>query len=162
MIFFIAGIVLFSVLFFYFVWSAPYVPTWGERFQNVIELAQVKPGEKVVDLGSGDGRLVIAFAQAGAEAHGYEINPMLVFRSRKLIKKAKLEGRAFIHWGSFWNADLSPYRLVVIYGMSHIMGRLERKLLRELSSGSRVVSIYFKFSSWPSVENRGSINLYKK
>ena len=161
MLFLLLFLVSVPVLFFVFVWGAPYVPTSGERFKNVLDLAQIKKGDRAIDIGSGDGRLVIAFARAGAEAHGWEINPLLVLKSRRLIKEAKLEDTATIHWGNFWNADLSGFNVVTLYGMSHIMGRLEKKLSQELAAGSRVISAYFTFPNWEIKRKQGDVYLYE-
>lgn len=76
------------------VWSffnAPYAPSVKNRLDAMLDLANIQPGDKAVDLGSGDGRVVIAMAQAGAEAHGYEINPWLVLWSRYAIRRAGLK-----------------------------------------------------------------------
>jgi Protein-L-isoaspartate carboxylmethyltransferase len=98
MIVYAALIIVFDMLVLWFVLrGAPYIPTKREGVIKMLKLARVRPGCKALDIGSGDGRLVIALAQAGAEAHGCEINPVLVWWSRRKIKAAGLEGRAFIH-----------------------------------------------------------------
>jgi|SRR5581483_4937381 len=130
--------------------------------QTMIELAQVKPGDRAVDLGSGDGRLVIALAQAGVEAHGYEINPLLVVISRRTIQKLNLSDRAFVHWQSFWKQDLSGFSIVTVYGISYIMRNLEAKLQKELTPKSRVVSNYFIFSRWRPTVSKDKVFLYTK
>jgi len=142
-------------------WGAIYVPTKKEKIEKIIRLAEIKPEEKAVDLGSGDGNLVIALAGAGAEAHGYEVSPVLVCKSRKNIQKAGLEGKAFIHWGNFWRADLSEFDIVIVYGMKHVMKRLEEKLRKELRQDARIVSNNFKFPNWPQAREEDGICLYK-
>ena len=91
--------------------GGPYVPSNREIVERMIGMAGVRPGEKAVDLGSGDGRVVIALARAGAEAYGFEINPFLVSWSRRNIKKAGLEGKAFIIKRSFWKENYSKYQI---------------------------------------------------
>lgn len=136
--------------------GAFYVPTKRKYVPRIITMLDPKPGEKVVDLGSGDGRLLIALAEAGAEAHGYEHNPLLVARSRALCRKRGLEKKAFVHMENFWNADLSSFDGAIIYGIPYIMARLEKKLRAELHPGARVVSNAFKFPSWkPAAKDRG-------
>lgn len=140
-------------------WGAIYVPSRKDRIDKIIELAEIKPGEKAVDLGSGDGRLVIALAKAGAEAYGYEIDPTLVRSSKKNIQEAGL--KAFIEWGSFWQADLSQFDVVVIYGMSHVMKRLEKKLGKELRKGTRVICNSFEFPNWSCKKKENNVYLYQ-
>ena len=142
--------------------GAPFVPTKGSIVNSMIKLARVLPGEKAIDLGSGDGRLVMALAHAGAEAHGYEINPLLVIISRLNIRRAGLRGRAFVHWRSFWRKDYSSFNIITIYGLIGIMKKLEPKLLSQLPAGARVVSHTFKFPNWPPSRQENGAYLYEK
>lgn len=142
--------------------GAPYVPSSDASVKAMLALAKIKPSDKAVDLGSGDGKLVILLAQHGAEAHGYEINPWLVWRARRKIAKLGLEKKAFIHWQSLWAADISSYTLVVLYGVPYIMTRLEKKLQAELPVNARIVSNAFSFPNWQSTDHDGHIYLYSK
>ena len=140
--------------------GAPFVPTGSRTLKTMIDLANIQPDEKVADLGSGDGRIVIAIARVGAEAHGYEINPFLVLWSRYRINRAGLSRRAFVHWRDIWRVDFASFKVITVFGMVHIMGPLERKLRRELRPGSRVVSNTFKFPCWPLSSKEGRVYLY--
>jgi len=142
--------------------GAIFLPIHKKRVDTMIALSSVRPEDKVVDLGSGDGRIVIEFAKAGAEAHGYEINPFLVWLSRKNIREAGLKGKAFVHWKSFWRVNLSDYSIVTLFGINYIMKDLEQKLLKELTPGSRVVSYLFQFPTWQSEKKEYGVFLYKK
>ena len=128
----------------------------------MIFLADIKPGEKTADIGSGSGELVIAMANAGAKAHGYEINPFLVWLSRRNIKKAGLQGKAFVHWKNFWQIDFFEFDVVTVYGISYIMKTLELKLKKELKKDAKVVSNYFTFPNWPPAKKEDNIYLYIK
>lgn len=140
--------------------GAIFVRSKNGTVEAMLELADAKPGQKAVDVGSGDGRLVIAIAKAGLEAHGYEINPFLVWTSKRSIKKLGLEGRAHIHWKNFWSEDFSGFDIVTIYGISYIMDKLEVKLKKELKPGAKVISNYFVFPSWPHGKKENNIYLY--
>jgi len=70
----------------------------------MLKLGQVSSKDTLIDLGSGDGRILIAAACLGAKAVGYEINPFLVWKSRRLIRQARLEKLAKVYWKSFWQA----------------------------------------------------------
>jgi 16S rRNA A1518/A1519 N6-dimethyltransferase RsmA/KsgA/DIM1 with predicted DNA glycosylase/AP lyase activity len=157
----IGALLVAIILLFPIIRGAPYLPSSNEAVQRIIAISDIKPGEKAVDLGSGDGRIVIAFAKAGAEAHGYEVNPFLVWLSKRNIQKAGLSGKAFIHWGDFWNKDLSTFSIVSVYGIERIMVNLEKKLRRELKAGAKVISNKFIFPTWPYVKKDGNIYLYK-
>lgn len=129
--------------------GAPYVPSSDAKIREMLRLAAIKPGERVADFGSGDGRVVMAFANAGAEAHGYEINPILVWWSRRKIRTAGLAARARIHYQSFWRVDAGDFDIITVFGISHIMPALARKLRGELASGARVLSNAFTLPNWP-------------
>jgi protein-L-isoaspartate O-methyltransferase len=141
--------------------GAIYDPSSPDKTRHIAELAAVVPGERAADLGSGDGRVVIELARRGAEAHGYEVNPVLVAIARRNIGRAGLAGRAVIHWGSFWRADLSPYSLITVFQVGFIMGRLEDKLKRELPGGARIVSHHWRFPTLVPERMRGDVYLYR-
>src|SRR6266566_4936845 len=92
----------------------PYFQTTRYRVQAMIDLAQIKPGEKATDLGSGDGRIIIALAQAGAESHGYELDTNLIDVSKTLIRQTRQDEKVFIHMKNFWDEDLSEYNVITI------------------------------------------------
>lgn len=151
----IFGIVLYAMSF-----GAPYAALAQNRIETMVGLLKLKKGQKLVDLGSGDGRIVMAFARAGIESHGYEINPVLVMISRLKIRRAGLEKKAFIHFKDFWVTNLGEFDAVTLYGIAHIMKRLESKLKKELKPGSKVVTNYFKFPNLKPVQIRNNVSLY--
>ncbi len=141
--------------------GAIYDPSGHEETRVMADLAEVVPGEKAADLGSGDGRVVIALAQRGAEAHGYEVNPILVAVSRRRIRANGLQGRAYIHWGSFWARDLSRYDVITVFQVGFVMARLEAKLKREMAPGKRVVSHYWRFPGLHPERVQGNVYRYR-
>ncbi|CEP77410.1 MAG: methyltransferase domain-containing protein [Defluviitoga tunisiensis] len=161
--------VIITIGYFLFFWIIPfslkgaiYDPSNKEAVKKMVELAQIKPGEKSVDLGSGDGRVVIEFAKKGIQAHGYEINPLLVIISRINIRKAGLKGKAFIHWNNFWKVDLSQYDIITVFQVSFAMDRLEKKLMYELKPGARVISNYWTFPNWRPSKYEKDVYVYEK
>jgi cyclopropane fatty-acyl-phospholipid synthase-like methyltransferase len=146
----------------YFFWGAVNVPTTELKVEEMVELLKVESGQTVVDMGAGDGRLIIALAKVGAKSCGYEINPFLVAKAKKNIKEAGLGGRVFIYCKSMWRQDLSNFDAVVVYGMTHMMKKLEKKLDKELKPGARVVSNYFVLPTWKPCKVEDNIYLYIK
>lgn len=141
--------------------GAPYVPTKDADIKRMLMLAQITPKDVVVDLGSGDGRLVIAAAQAGAGlALGYEIHPGLVTISKNKIDSLDLN-RAVIHSESMWGADLSRVTVVLMYQVPYAMSRLKQKLQSELPKGARIISNAFEFPDWDHEEELESVRLYR-
>jgi cyclopropane fatty-acyl-phospholipid synthase-like methyltransferase len=141
--------------------GAIYDPSSFEETRVMADMAELVPGETAADLGSGDGRVVIALAQRGAEAHGYEVNPFLVALSRSRIRANGLQGRAYIHWGSFWGRKLSRYDAITVFQVGFVMSRLEAKLKRELAPGSRIVSHYWKFPTLRPERVQGNVYRYR-
>ena len=141
--------------------GAIYVPSTPEKAQQMAELSGLQRGDRAADLGSGDGRVVIACARRGAEAHGFEVNPYLVLVSRRNIRRAGLQDRAFIHWKSFWRADLSGFDVLIIFQGSFVMRRLEAKLRKELAPGARVVSDFWGFPTLPRDSAQGTLSCYR-
>lgn len=140
--------------------GAVFVPMNREAIEEMISTLEVKQGERAADLGSGDGRVVIALAQAGAEAHGYEHSPLLVWWSRRKIKKARLSAKAFIRHANFWHEDFSRYTIITIFGISYAMERFERKLLKEAVPGTRIVSYLFPLPTWKPVLKKKGLYFY--
>jgi hypothetical protein len=137
--------------------GAVFQPTESEKIAKIIRLAE--PGQKdiALDLGSGDGRIVIAFAKQGIESHGFEINPLLVLFSRWKIKKQGLDN-AHIHWKNFWKQDFSKYSIITLFQTGKIMDSLKGKLQKE--SNARILSYYWKFPGWRPVKNIEDVYLY--
>lgn len=158
------GIVILLVVI-YFLWrpishGAIYFPTTPRGVENMLKLADVQPGQKIVDLGSGDGRIVMALAKRGVQATGYEINPVLARRSRDRIKKAGLADRATVYWESFWRIDLAQFDTIIVYGIPYIMRDLQKKLERELKPGTKIISNAYVFPGWTPVATEGKVMLY--
>jgi hypothetical protein len=141
--------------------GAVFFPSLRSHAIRMAELAEVSAGDRAADLGSGDGRVVIALARRGAEAHGFEINPALVLLSRWNIRRSGCAGRAHVHWQSFWSVDLSGFDAVTLFQGGFIMKRLERKVLRELAAGARVVSDYWGFPTISPIHVSGTIQVYR-
>ncbi len=126
----------------------PFVPSLDERTETMFKFITVKPGQKTLDLGAGDGRIVIAMAKKGAEAYGIEIRQKYARKAKANIALENLSHTAFIKEGDFWVEDLSVYDIITIYGMQVIMNDLERKLTNELRPGAIVISNGFPIPTW--------------
>ena len=126
----------------------PFVPSPQIVVDKMIELAGVKKGDVVYDLGSGDGRIVIAAAKKGARAVGFDIDPDLVAESRANVKKAGVQESAEIRHQDILTVDLSPASVVTMYLLPDVNLKLKPNLLSQLKPGSRVVSHSFDMGDW--------------
>lgn len=128
---------------------APFVPTPQLVVERMLEAADVTSADTVYDLGSGDGRIVIAAAEKfQAKAVGIEINPHLVEESQKRLQELGLAERASVVQQHLLEADLRPATVVTLYLLTSSNAQLRPKLERELKPGSRVVSHDFQISGW--------------
>ena len=126
----------------------PFVPTPQEVVDKMIELAGVKKGDVVYDLGSGDGRIVVTAAKKGAKAVGFEIDGDLVKQSRDNIRKAGVQEQAEIRQQDILTVDLSAASVVTMYLLPDVNMQLRPNILSQLKPGSRVVSHAFDMGDW--------------
>jgi SAM-dependent methyltransferase len=126
-----------------------YVPTPEAVGVEMLRFAGVTPADVVYDLGSGDGRLVVAAAQDfGARGIGVELEARLVQDSRERAIRAGVAERATFVWGDLFATDLAPATVVTLYLGETLNRRLVPKLLGELRPGARVVSHDFGMGDW--------------
>jgi SAM-dependent methyltransferase len=114
---------------------------------KMLDMGGVTPSDYVVDLGSGDGRNVIAAAKRGARAHGIEYDPDLVEHAKRLAAKEGVAGRATFERGDVFLADFAKATVVVIFLTPEMNLRLRPKLL-DLKPGARVVANTFAIGDW--------------
>jgi SAM-dependent methyltransferase len=115
--------------------------------QKMLDMAGVAPSDYVVDLGSGDGRNVIAAAKRGARAHGIEYDPDLVAYAKRLASNEHVSDRATFERGDVFVADFSKATVVVLFLTPEMNIRLRPKLLN-LKAGTRVVANTFAIGDW--------------
>lgn len=143
--------------------GAYFAETSNERLQDIFTVVKPTAKDTVLDLGSGDGRVVLAFAKQGIPATGIEINPLLVLLSliKFFFSDAKTKANANIQNGNLWQLDFSPYSVVIIYGLPSMMPKLKKKCKKELQPGTKIVSTYFPIPGWKYNKKLNDIHLYK-
>jgi SAM-dependent methyltransferase len=120
-----------------------YLPTPQSAVMQMLQLAEVKPGELVYDLGCGDGRIVITAARKfGARGIGVEIDPALVRKSRANVRRHRLGKRVTIRQADIFEIDFSDADVVALYLLPELNARLLPQL-RKLKPGARIVSFSF-------------------
>lgn len=151
-------LLLFLLAFFarYFVGigiGAPWLPLRRRDLPDGFALADIKPGSVVIDLGSGDGRLLIEAAKRGATVIGYELNPLLVWWSRR--KLSSFSDRATVYRKNLLDADLSNADTIFIFGITSIMPAVAKKLINECRPGTRIISFAFEIPGLKVDATRG-------
>ena len=127
----------------------PFITTPPEVVERMLEMAATRPDDLVIDLGSGDGRIVIAAAQKfGARGLGIELDAALVQKSREHARAANVAERASFVQGDVLVADISRATVVTVYLLPALMGKLQSRFMAELAPGTRIVSHEFTMAGW--------------
>jgi SAM-dependent methyltransferase len=127
----------------------PYVPTPQEVVDRMLELAEVKKGDVVYDLGSGDGRIVVTAAKKyGVRAIGFEIDPERIKESKENIKKAGVGNLVEIRQQDIRTVDLAPATVLTMYLLPEVNLMLRPNIWKQMKPGSRVVSHDFDMGDW--------------
>lgn len=139
--------------------GAPYLPTMKRQVNSAIKLAELKPGQTLLELGSGDGRVLIAAAQAGLNAVGYELNPLLFmlswFRTRLYRKQIKLI------FGNYWLHSWPKCDAIYVFLLPRLMSKLEQKIRAEGLANLPVISFAFKFEDLKPIKEQHGVFLYR-
>jgi predicted RNA methylase len=131
----------------------PDIPTPQSVVERMLEAGRIKPSDTVYDLGSGDGRIVIAAAQIyGAKAVGVELRPDLCERARERVKSLGLDDKVSIVEGNALHVDLSAADVVTMYFTTMSNERLRPNLEHWLKPGARVVSNQFQVKGWKAAQ----------
>lgn len=126
--------------------GALYVSTSQRRIAAFLDAVPLQPGQVVIDLGCGDGRVLRRVCRRyGARAIGYEMNPMAYVKARLFCLGT--DG-VNVRLRNFWKADLSTADVIFCYLFPDVMRELSGKLRRELKPGTTVVSCNFKLPQW--------------
>jgi ribosomal protein L11 methylase PrmA len=129
--------------------DVPFVPTPEAVVAKMLEVAKVGPKDVVYDLGSGDGRIVIAAAKKhGARGVGIDIDPERVKEARANAKKAGVANKVEFRQEDLFKADFSEATVVTMYLLTGVNMQLRPKLLQELKPGTRIVSHAFDMGDW--------------
>jgi hypothetical protein len=143
---------------FVLVFGPPYLPTLTKQMNVALKLADLKPGQSLLELGCGDGKVLIAAAQQGVRATGFELNPLLVvfcklrcWRYRKLVR---------VHWANFWTREWPVTDVIFIFGLPRIMKRLDTKIAQEVRGPVKLVSFAFEIPGKKPLRKTGSVFMY--
>jgi SAM-dependent methyltransferase len=133
--------------------DVPFVPTPDKTVDRMLRIAKVGPKDVVYDLGSGDGRIVIAAAKKyRARGVGIDIDPKRIQESRENARKAGVAKRVEFRQGDLFEADISEATVVTLYLLPRLNLKLKPKLLAELKPGTRIVSHGFDMGDWKPEE----------
>ncbi len=139
-----------------------YVPTPQQVVDRMLQLADVKQGDYMIDFGCGDGRMVVSAAKRGARGYGVDINPQRIKEANETARAAGVTDKVEFKIANLFEEDLSKADVMAMYLLTDINLRLRPKILDTMKPGSRIVSHAFDMGDWkPEVyENVDGRNVY--
>ncbi|GAC1393025.1 MAG: hypothetical protein NVSMB46_09970 [Candidatus Saccharimonadales bacterium] len=149
-------VILFS---FVVLFGAPYLPTLKQKSMEVFDLIELKKGQTLVELGSGDGRILKIAAQKGMYAIGYELNPLLVVYS--MISCWPYRQHVRVKWANYWRHTLPQCDGLYVFLLNPYMEKLGNKISNEMKNDVKVVSFAFKIPQYKVVKEQKGLYLYK-
>jgi SAM-dependent methyltransferase len=136
--------------------GAPYLPTLDGQAHAAVELLNLSPGQTLLELGSGDGKVLITAAKAGLNVVGIELNPFLVVISWLRTRRYRKQVR--IIWGDFWRVEWPPCDGVFSFLLGRFMPRLDERMQRIQKP---LVSFAFQIPGRPSDAEKAGVFLYR-
>lgn len=144
---------------FVLLFGAPYLPTLRPQVEVALELANLKPGQTLLELGCGDGKVLIAAAQTGLHAVGYELNPLLAFLAWTRTRRFK--GRVTVVWGNFWTKDWPLADGIFTFLHPRFMQKLDKKIVQSARQNVKLVSFAFAVPGREPTAHKKGVLLYE-
>lgn len=138
--------------------GAPYLPTLTPQVQAALELAELRPGQRLIELGCGDGKVLIAAAQLGAEVTGYELNPLLALVCWLRTRRYRKQVRVVCY--DFWRADWPVSDVIFTFLLPRYMKRLDKKIIQYSHKPVKLVSFAFLIPDRKPARTKRGVYLY--
>lgn len=138
--------------------GAPYLPTLKPQVKTALELADLKPGQTLIELGCGDGRVLLAAAHQGLNAVGYELNPLMALVAWLRTRRYRRQVR--VVWGNFWRADWPPAGAIFTFLLPRYMTKLDKKCMQYSDKPVKLVSFAFEIPAKRIKRHQNGVYLY--
>lgn len=143
---------------FVLIWGAPFLPTLKKQIKAALDLAELKKGDMIIDLGCGDGRLLIAAAQRGFNGLGYELNPLMFLIAK--IRTIRYRKQIKIVFGNFWNHRWPKTEAIYVFLLPKLMKKLDNKIIKDGYQDSKIITFAFKFPKRRPIAESQGVFLY--
>lgn len=144
---------------FVIIYGAPFLPTLKPKVAIAIDLIDLKPGQTLLELGSGDGRVLKAAAQKGWHGVGFELNPFLVLYSKVLTFRYRKQIK--IVWGNYWKRPWPKADGIFVFLLQPYMEKLNQKVTKDCPKGTKLVSFAFTIDSKKPAKTVDGVYLYR-
>ncbi len=152
---FCLAVLLFGFVLFF---GAPYLPTLKKQKEAALDLLDLRPGQTLLELGSGDGRVLKAAAKRGLNSVGYELNPLLVvfswFSTLRYRKQVK------IIWGNYWTQQWPRTDGIFVFLLNKYMVKLDKKITQQYERPVKLVSFAFSIPKKKPIAKQAGLYLY--
>ncbi len=160
MIWFFVGLIFIIFCFsFVMLFGAPYLPTLSPQIEAAFKLLDLKKNNTILELGSGDGKVLIAAAKQGYNAIGFELNPILFLLS--YVRTMRYRKKVKLHLGNFWRVALPEADGIFVFLIDKKMETLDKKLKLYKYKPLKVASFAFKIPNKKIIKTLKGVNLYE-
>lgn len=138
--------------------GAPYVPTLSPQIVAALELADLSADQTLLELGCGDGKVLIAAARQGIQVVGYELNPILALVA--WLRTRRYRSQVKIVWGNFWHRSWPPAEAIFVFLLPRYMSKLDKKCIQYRHRPIKLVSFAFEVPNKKPVRQKAGVYLY--
>jgi 16S rRNA A1518/A1519 N6-dimethyltransferase RsmA/KsgA/DIM1 with predicted DNA glycosylase/AP lyase activity len=138
--------------------GAPYLPTLGPQVQTALKLADLKAGDTLLELGCGDGKVLIAAARQGINVVGYELNPLLAALAWLRTRRYRRQVR--IIWGNFWRRPWPEAEAIFTFLLPKYMPKLNKKVIKYHHKPVKLISFAFNIPDLTPTKQKSGVYLY--
>jgi hypothetical protein len=159
---FLSLLVIWFILLFGFVvfFGAPYLPTLSKQKKAALELLDMEPGQTLLELGSGDGTMLLEAAKKGLHVIGYELNPLLVVIS--YLRTFKYRKHVDINWSNYWWHTWPRTDAIFVFLLDKYMKKLDKKIIQNYPGKTvKLVSVAFKIPDREIAQEKDGVYLYE-
>ncbi len=143
---------------FVVLFGAPYLPTLKKQTETALDLLALRPGQTLLELGCGDGRVLKAAARRGLKSVGYELNPLLVIIAR--LNTLRYRKQVTIIWGNYWTQAWPPVDGIFVFLLNKYMLKLDNKITQAYQRPVKLVSFAFKIPHKTVAQKKAGLYLY--
>jgi len=159
MIWLIVGLFLLVCFGGVLLFGAPYLPTLGKQIETALSLAKLEPGDTLLELGCGDGKVVLAAARQGIKVVGYELNPILSVIA--WLRTRRYRHNVRIIWGDFWPKELPQAQAIFVFLLPKYMKKLDTKVIQYKHKPVKLISFAFQIPGRKPDHAKNGLYLYR-
>jgi hypothetical protein len=158
MIWLIVGLFLLACFGGVLLFGAPYLPTLGKQTETALSLAELEPGDTLLELGCGDAKVVLSAARLGVKVVGYELNPVLAVVA--WLRTHRYRQNVQIIWGDFWRKELPEAQAIFVFLLPKYMKKLDTKAMQYKHKPVKLISFAFQIPGKKAEQVKNGLYVY--